>query len=102
MRKKAKVKFNLEQERFQEKNLTKKLTFTQRHKFYGVYRLLTGKFFSGNCPNNFKATLENIAIYVSANYGHELEMTLKACKKVVIPKPDKFKDNASKTAKYIC
>ena len=45
-----------------------------------AWRSLTGYNFSINRPDNFKVTLDNIAIYAGAAYDHDMGMTLKTRK----------------------
>ena len=76
--KEAKVKGKMEQQKPQMQYHQNNPAFTPRPKFVGACRALKGQTFSGHQTNNFKGTLYNIKIYVGANYGQEMGMTVKA------------------------
>ena len=61
----------------------------------------TGHNLLGNRPDDFKATLDNITIYVRDTYGHDTRMALKAQKEAIIPHLEDTKDGASDSTKYI-
>ena len=54
----------------------------------------------GNRSDNFKATLDSIAIYADATYCHGAGMMLKALKEVVIPQIYNPEDDTSDSSKY--
>ena len=74
------------------------MSFIPRPKLYGACGALTGQTFSGEIPNEFQGTLDNIAIYVRANYGHKMVVTLKERKEAVIQKLENPDPDASKSA----
>ena len=86
--KETEVKVKTEQEKSHNQKHQKKLAFTPRTKFVGSCKELMGQNFSGHRPNDFKATLDNIAIYVGDTYGHEMGTVQKARKEAIIPQPD--------------
>ena len=99
--KEAKSKVDHDQGRSQTKKTQKNMAFTPITKIAGVWGELEGQNLLGNWFGKFKATLDNITIYVGANYGHEMDMALKTQKEAVIPQPEKPEDDASESDKYI-
>ena len=63
----------------------KKLASIPQPKFTKSCIPLTGQTFSGNYPNHFKVTLDNIAIYSGSTYGHNIETIMMAQKEAIIP-----------------
>ena len=100
-RKEAEVKVKTDQGEPQMQHLRKKPAFTTQPKFSRSCRALTCDTFSGYWPNNFKATLENIAIYAGVTYSQDMGVTLKAHKEAIIPQPDGPENNVPKSTKYI-
>ena len=70
-------------------------------KFTGACGALMGQTFSWNWTEDFKATLDNIVIYVGDTYIHDMRMKLKSQKEAIILQTYGLKDNATKSTKYI-
>ena len=79
----------------------KNLAFVPQSKFAETCRAKTGQTFSRNRADKFKATLNNISIYIRAKYGHEVGITLKAQKEVVILQQNYPKLKTAESTMYI-
>ena len=97
----AEVKVKAESGKPQTQHQWKNPSFMLWPKFVGECGSLTGQKFSGNWPDNFKDTLDNIVIYAGFNYGRGMGMTLKAWKEDVIPHMEDPEDNVAKYTKYV-
>ena len=95
----AKAKVKKDPGKLKNQYNRKKPSFAPRLKFDRSCRALTGQTFSENWTDELKATLDNIAIYVGATYGHEMGMTLKYRKEAVIPQTENPKDNTIESTK---
>ena len=97
----AKFKVKTEPGKPQTHHIRKNLAFIPRPAFSGLCGSLMVQTFSGHFPDDFRATLNNIAIYIGGIYSHEMGMTLNSQKKSVILQLHELKDNATKSTKCI-
>ena len=95
----AKVKVKMDPGNLKNKKHKKDLEFAPRCKFSGACRALKVQIFYRHRPDNFKATIENITIYVGATYVHDMGITRKDRKETGIPHTDNPEDNVAKSTK---